>query len=151
MPSETEQVSWNIPCVGQGTHVGLRCNGSMDTPCDFHALSLHCTNLCQKFAEWRHDTLALFPDSAGNTVGRLCLPVILQDARNRYGGHSQKVSGAQQLAQVAVLLPLIQLMARWSSDVVARFVAKVPLGLYGQSTVSVSEGASIDGRRSGRN
>ena len=40
----------------------------MDNPCALHASSLHRTNLDKKFAEWPHDTLALFPDSAGNTV-----------------------------------------------------------------------------------
>ena len=45
----------------------------------------------------------------------------------RLGGHSLRVLGAQYLAGRGIDIVLIQLMARWSSDVVLRYVADAPL------------------------
>ena len=44
-----------------------------------------------------------------------------------YGGHSLRVSAAQWVVRSGIPLLLIQLMARWSSDVIALYVAEVPL------------------------
>ena len=45
----------------------------------------------------------------------------------RFGGHSLRVTGARTLAALGIDIVLIQLMARWSSDVVLRYVAEAPL------------------------
>ena len=44
--------------------------------------------------------------------------------RNIHFGHSLRVSDAQWLARMGVSLLLIQLEARWASDVIARYVAE---------------------------
>ena len=142
-----KQVSWNLPCsktdpwaLGKTRTWDCVCDGSLDVPCAFHALARHCTYLDQKFSSTPHDALPLFPVRTGSTVekamvvklieaaaSQLGLPLTSEDGRNIYGGHSLRVSGAQWLAQMAIPLPLIQLMARWASDVIAWYVAEVPL------------------------
>ena len=42
-------------------------------------------------------------------------------------GHSMRVSGAQHLAAMGMELPLIQLLGRWSSNLIYRYVAESPL------------------------
>ena len=63
---------------------------------------------------------------------KLGLPIVSPAGTNLYGGHSLRVSGAPWLAKSGVPLPLIQLMARWSSDVIARYVADTPLDTIAQ-------------------
>jgi hypothetical protein len=54
---------------------------------------------------------------------------LVGDAGNRlYGGHSCRVAGARYLASIGVDLLTIQLLGRWGSEVVLRYVADVPLG-----------------------
>ena len=70
---------------------------------------------------------------ASFALGTTCVKVILPNRapsmpyKRLFGGHSLRVSGAQWLARSGVPLALIQLMARWSSNVISRYVAKVPL------------------------
>jgi len=44
-----------------------------------------------------------------------------------FGGHSLRVTGAQWMASLGIPLATIQLVARWSSEVVARDVGEAPL------------------------
>ncbi len=55
------------------------------------------------------------------------LPLLDDAGRNHYGGHSLRVTGAQHLAAKGSPLLLIQLIARWSSDVILRYVRDAPL------------------------
>ena len=84
--------------------------------------------------------LPLFPTTTGATVVKekvvqlielvatsMGLSIVSGEGRRLFGGHSLRVSGAQWMARMNIPLPLIQLMARWASDVVARYVAEVPL------------------------
>ena len=45
----------------------------------------------------------------------------------RFGGHSLRVTGARLTAGISISVVLIQLMARWSSDVVLLHIAEAPL------------------------
>ena len=45
----------------------------------------------------------------------------------RFGGHTLRVTGARTLASMGIDLMLVQLMPRWSSNVVWRYVAEAPL------------------------
>ena len=54
-------------------------------------------------------------------------PLLDAHGVRRFGGHRLRVTGARTLAALGVSLALIQLMARWSSDVVLRYVAEAPL------------------------
>jgi hypothetical protein len=50
-------------------------------------------------------------------------PLVDGHGVRRFGGHSLRVLGARNLDVMGINLMLIQLMARWSSDVVLRYVA----------------------------
>ena len=100
-----------------------------------------CEQLDDMFKERAVDeALPLFPTSTGATAEKekvvklielvacsLGLPVVSEEGRRLFGGHSLRVSGAQWITRMNVPLPLIQMMARWASDVIARYVADVPL------------------------
>ena len=43
------------------------------------------------------------------------------------GGHSRRVTGSQRLASQGVSVAVIQLLAKWDSDVVSRCVSEAPL------------------------
>jgi hypothetical protein len=45
----------------------------------------------------------------------------------RFGGHTLRITGARTMAALGIEIYLIQLMARWASDVVYRYVAEAPL------------------------
>ena len=146
--SSRNLVSWNLPCsktdpsaVGKVRTWERVCGPVGNKPCAFHALKVHCEHLDDMFKERPvEDALPLFPTSSGATAKKekvvrlielvaisLGLPVVSVEGRRIYGGHSLRVSGAQWMARMNVPLPLIQLMARWASDVIARYVADVPL------------------------
>ncbi len=57
----------------------------------------------------------------------LNLPTEDVAGRTLFGGHSLRVTGAQHLAAHGFPLLLIQLLARWSSEVILRYVAEAPL------------------------
>jgi len=84
--------------------------------------------------------LPLLPTVAGHVADKRhvveCIEVValragepLVDAMGsrRFGGHSLRVTGARTLAALGIDVLLIQLMARWSSDVVLRYVSEAPL------------------------
>ena len=88
--------------------------------------------------------LPLFPNRLGKVVGRssvvrslecvaslLNLPLTNHVGQRRFGEHSLRVTGAQELARRGVPPLTIQCLARWESDIVMRYVAEAPL-----STVS---------------
>ena len=92
------------------------------------------------FLSSRSVPLPLFPDTRANTSSKqgvvrlieysarlLGLDTHSPQGTRLFGGHSLRVSGAQWLARSGVPLALIQLMARWSSNVISRYLAEVPL------------------------
>ena len=79
-----------------------------------------------------HVALCLAPKSAMvgtiEAVAALCNEPVLDAAgRRRYGGHSLRVIGAQFLASAGIPLLTIQLLGRWASDAICRYVAEAPL------------------------
>ena len=107
----------------------------------YHALEEHCKLLDAKFSGCPDcESLPSFPDETGKAVDKakvftliehvvtlMGLPIMSDGGKTLYGGHSLRVSGAQWMAKSGVPLPLIQLMARWSSNAIARYVADTPL------------------------
>ena len=62
----------------------------------------------------------------------LGLPLAGAAGNRTYGGHSCRVAGARYMASFDIDLLTIQLMGRWGSEVVLRYVADVPLTAIGQ-------------------
>ena len=142
-------VEWLLPvsktdvkALGCARRWGCVCAGNGKMPCPVHAVLTQLRLLEDTFGQDRVSSgeLPLFPTVAGRFVEKchvvssieaaatLC-DEPLEDAQGsrRFGGHSLRVTGARTLAGLGVDIHLIQLMARWSSDVVLRYVAEAPL------------------------
>ncbi|CAK0821559.1 unnamed protein product [Prorocentrum cordatum] len=89
---------------------------------------------------WTDPSTPLFPTETGGTAtkeavvktfeaiaSKLGLPIVDQGGYRLWGGHSLRVTGAQWLASQGVSIAVIQLVARWNSDVVFRYVSEAPL------------------------
>ena len=110
-------------------------------PCPAHAVLEQLALLADTFGSAKVDLgeLPLFPSLAGcfvekrhvvssiEAVAKL-VGEPLEDSRGvrRFGGHSLRVTGARTLAELGIEIFMIQLMARWSSNVVYRYVAEAP-------------------------
>jgi hypothetical protein len=84
--------------------------------------------------------LPFFPDLLGKFVPkervvktyeqlavRLGEPLVDDMGRNRFGGHSARVSGARYLANIGLELFKLAVLARWASPVLLRYVGEAPL------------------------
>ena len=116
---------------------GCLCGHDGATPCAFHAALGHLDSLTKLFGKLVGD-MPFFPTVLGETVLKAAVVRAVKwaaavtgqaaEANNhQYTGHSFRVSGAQFLAAIGVDLTLIQLMARWESSVIARYVRESPL------------------------
>ena len=142
--TDSKRFTWNLPCsktdpraIGKFPSWDCVCGEDFGKPCAFQALLLHCRRLDERLADRRH--WEDLPLSQTRTVARRDVVRLIEQAATRlglaaaspqgsrlFGGHALRVSWAQWLARSGVELPLIHLMARWSSDVIARYVAQVP-------------------------
>ena len=112
-------------------------------PCPFHVLKEHLLQLRHRFGNnvgVMPSELPLFPDAQGKFVSKDAMvrhleALVAQHCHGRIngghgaslGGHSFRVTGAQFLAASGLPLIFIQLLGRWQSDAVARYVADAPL------------------------
>ena len=122
---------------------GCVCDGLHSTPCAYHAALEHMDMLNRMFAQddgTLPADLPLFPNRHGrqshpdsvvemvNAIARrLNLPLTDKFGRNRFGKHVFRVSGARKLAALGIATAIIMLLARWSSQVVLRYIADSPL------------------------
>jgi hypothetical protein len=142
-------VSWSLPAsktdvkaLGKVRSWGCVCAGVKTLPCPAHAVLEQLSLLADTFgpAKVEQGELPLFPSRAGCFVEKRHVVASieavaklvgepLEDSRGvrRFGGHSLRVTGARTLAELGIEIFMIQLMARWSSDVVYRYVAEAPL------------------------
>ena len=113
------------------------CAGaSSKTPCPF------CSSLRVRDYHLRrgsHGGVPLFCSSEGERVSKeaavktlqkiaeLCGQVIMQDGVYLIGGHTLRITGAQHLAGLGIEVYIIQLIGRWGSATVFRYVAEAPL------------------------
>ena len=123
--------------IGKSRSWDCVCDKDFTKPCAYHALDDHCKLMDAKFSGWPDsDSLPLFPDVTGKAVDKAKVVLLIEHlvallgcrvAERLYGRHSLRVSGAQWMAKSGVPLPLVQLMVRWSSNAIARYVADTPL------------------------
>ena len=116
---------------------GCVCAGvSSKTPCPF------CSSLqVREFHLQRgsHGGVPLFCTCRGGRVSKeaavktlqkvaeLCGQVIMQDGVYLIGGHTLRITGAQHFAGLGLEVYMIQLVGRWGSATVFRYVAEAPL------------------------
>eukprot|EP00438_Fugacium_kawagutii_P022610 Skav212148 [mRNA] locus=scaffold1323:331971:333758:- [translate_table: standard] len=114
--------------------------------CPWHAAHRHLrrVRLHDRYREQRD--FPLVPDPQGRPLSKLqsidMICHVLDESgieltrpdeqgipRKRFGGHCLRVSGAQFLSASGVSTPLIQLLGRWSSLAVQRYVQQAPLSI----------------------
>ena len=152
---EQRVVCLELPCsktdptaIGCSRSWGCICTGKVeeeDDPCPYCTAVFHEDRLRLQFGKGAKEVmpadLPLFPTIEGRTVYKEAVvktieamaqqlgePLADPWGRRRYGGHSMRVSGAKWLAAIGVEVPKIQTLARWSSDVVLRYLGEAHIG-----------------------
>ena len=140
-------VSWDLPAskndpTAQGRLRTWECLCNADGgphPCPYHLLLPHLEHLRGHFGQLLPG-LPVFPTPSGGVVAKAamvksieevasCLGLPLHDELNRprFGGHTLRVTGARWLAALGLPLVSIQLLARWESETVRRYISEAPL------------------------
>ena len=142
-------VTWNLPCsktdpsaLGKQRSWGCVCSEAAG-PCVYCTLVDHCAAVDRLFGdsgEGVSPLFPLFPSATGEFVSKdamvesikavaegLGLPVLSKEGRELFGGHSLRITGARWMATRGIPLLTIQLLARWSSSIIMRYVADAPL------------------------
>ena len=144
---------WHLPASktdakaeGVARSHGCSCGRGPPRPgCPAHALWDQLLYLKRAFPErWVGDepdwSLPLFPTSSGAVCSKVAMadtimkaaellrtPLSSPDGSERITGHTLRATGAQGLTRLGIDLWAIQLMGRWGSDVVRRYVREVAL------------------------
>ena len=153
-------VDWILPssktdaqALGTARRWECVCGGDRAQACPYHAIVEQLSLLKEVFGVNFSENMPLFPNRDGSVAdkrqvvaGIECIaaltgqPLVTETGVRRFGGHSLRVSGAQDMARRGVHIAVIQLMARWSSDIVLRYVSEVPLeGLSESYRRSISD------------
>ena len=122
------------------------CGSYMNKVCPWHCAERHLIRLAGHDRMINDTDTPLLPDSQGRTRSKhlfvQALRLVLQQAGietqrpdaegkmiDRFSGHSMRVSGALMLASAGTPIYLIQLLGRWSSSAVERYVQHAPLSV----------------------
>lgn len=124
------------------------CNAQLQPLCPWHATERHLIRVVGHPRRAGDTCFALFSDNQGKTLSKYLLiqafrktlqaagiSTQVHDAhcklQDLFGGHCLRVTG-QFLACAGVETPLIQLLGRWSSTAVERYVQSAPLNIIPQ-------------------
>jgi hypothetical protein len=126
--------AWKCLCKGGAAAGATR----MD--CPYHAATEQLARLRERFGVPLPADLPLFPTEDGQPVARAAVIAALEATVQAYGdpiaqpngsrllgGHSFRVTGAQQLAALGVDVIKIMVLARWAGESVLRYVRDAPL------------------------
>lgn len=130
-------------CVSRG-HPCICQTGSPNALCPFHALQRHQKRLAHVFPNTPTDQLPFIPSDTGTFIAKadtmkifslaievtgtpLTRPGPHGEPLPRYGEHVCRVSGAQFLSRLRYSFEAIQLIGRWGSDAVKRYIQEAPL------------------------
>ena len=157
-------VNWMLPVSktdvqALGTSRSLRCSCAptgRDGICPAHVAIDYLELLRGRFTEdvCKDPAFPLFPNGSGQVLSqsatvesiRTCLaaaevplrrPGVDGTMRDRFSQHALRVSGAQFLARCGLPLFSIQLLGRWSSAAVRRYVQDAPLEVLPDTVVKV--------------
>ena len=126
--------------------LGCACSSTPSRLCPWHSVERHLTRVYNHACFRPQSQFPLFPDERGRPASKarmieafqlvigatgtsLTKPDERGQHRTRFGGHTLRVSGAQFLAGAGVPLQHIQLLGRWSSMAVQRYVQCAPLSV----------------------
>ena len=132
--------------VGCSLHWGCSCSGTgvnRGHPCPYHWAWGHYTFLVDEMydaATMLEDEVPLFPNAHGETITKEAIvktieilghragePLVDDQGRRRYGGHSMRISGSRWLAGIGIDVRKIMALARWGSEVVLRYIQTAPV------------------------
>ena len=135
----TLQVSkTDVRALGKARRWECGCSGDFTKPCLFHAI----VDLLKILRSSRggEGSSPLFRTLSGGFVDKRHVVISIKFVAKltgvaltgsggvrRFGGHGLRVTRARLLAGMGIGIGLIQLMARWLSEVVLRYVAEAPL------------------------
>ena len=145
----TLRVPLHKSATGGQTELTMRqlrcaCRAAVAPLCPYHAAVRH-TDRLKAAGLWFRDR-PLFPDSTGDTwekssaillFRRVLVAAGIQTTSidhtgapiQLFGGHLARVAGASWLASKGVPTPIIQLLGRWSSAAVERYIQAAPLAM----------------------
>ena len=156
----TNSVFWTLPVQKNDASGGCIsrphrccCKGQREPMCPFHAAERHMMRLEHAFptTQWEKEELPLFPDHEGRHFAKekmiemirsvitltgvvMSRPGPTNKPMPRFGGHVLRVTGAQMLARAGIELFLIQLIGRWGSEAILRYVQLAHL--YGSMNIA---------------
>ena len=123
---------------------GCICGGNASFPCPYHAGLCHFDALLEQFGNGGilPLTLPFFPNRTGGVVSKasvvqafegiasdLGISTVSPEGSKVFGGHTARVTGAQQLSAppFCMELLLLQLLARWAGPTILRYAQEAPL------------------------
>ena len=159
-------ITWHLPvsktdptAVGCYRSWGCVCTSTSSTgsDCPWHVAYEYWNALTTRFGDCNGklpDDLPLFPDDCGRVVTKAEMVEAIENLADavgerlhteagckRFGGHTPRVTGAQYWASIGLEVFKIQILARWGSPVILRYVSEAPLQTI---TVDVQKRASLD-------
>ena len=163
---EQKLITWNLPAtktdpraLGKSRSWGCVCpegQSANTVPCPYHAIvgqrELVASTLGLDHPEL--ESIPVFPTYTGETCEKAKVVTTAQaiatcmgmppDRVKQVTGHYARISGAQHLARLGFDVVLIQLMARWSSDVVHHYIAEAPLGTITDKYRTLAAGKHLE-------
>ena len=126
--------------------LGCACKDTLARLCPWHCVERHLVRVYNHPCYKPQQHFPLFPDENGKTPSKQRMVAAFQSViraagveldrpdergqlKPRFGGHVLRVSGAQFLASAGVATQHIQLLGRWSSMAVQRYIQLAPLSI----------------------
>lgn len=126
--------------------LGCACKDTLARLCPWHCVERHLVRVYNHPCYKPQQHFPLFPDENGKTPSKQRMVAAFQSViraagveldrpdergqlKPRFGGHVLRVSGAQFLASAGVATQHIQLLGRWSSMSVQRYIQLAPLSI----------------------
>ena len=120
------------------------CRSRLHRMCPWHCAERHLIRLAGHPAFQSGSSFPFLPDHEGRVISKAKfidlvrrvlhsagIPLVYHDESGhefpRFGGHCLRVSGAMMLAAAGTPVSLIQLLGRWSSTAVERYIQQAPL------------------------
>ena len=135
-------------CVARGHSCICQSARHFHRICPHHAMKRHLDRMLRRFpAQFRlPQGMPLIPNASGHTISQDQLIQIFRDTiqltgttmerpgpagdpRPRFSQHTCRVSGAQFLTRLGYSLEAVQLIGRWGSDAIKRYIQEAPLQL----------------------
>ena len=135
-------------CVARGHSCICQSARHFQRICPHHAMKRHLDRMLRRFpAQYRlPQGMPLIPNASGHTISQDQLIQIFRDTiqltgttmerpgpagdpRPRFSQHTCRVSGAQFLTRLGYSLEAVQLIGRWGSDAIKRYIQEAPLQL----------------------